>query len=129
MNRVVIDASALVALVFGERGGEEIARRLEGAAVYAPSLLKYEMANAAWKKARRQPECAPSIFSALDAALDPRRGIRWMDVDHVDAALVSAATGLSVYDASYVWLAGTLGADLLTLDARLAAAVAEGTAR
>jgi predicted nucleic acid-binding protein len=35
---------------------------------------------------------------------------------------MAQATGLSTYDASYLWLAGAVGADLVTLDARLAAA-------
>ena len=120
MTRVVVDASALVALAFNEPKSEEVARRLEGAAVYAPALLKFEMANAAWKKVRRQPDAARVILGALAQALDPRVGITWMEVDHTDAVLVSLATGLSAYDASYLWLAGILGADLVTLDARLA---------
>jgi predicted nucleic acid-binding protein len=32
-------------------------------------------------------------------------------------------TGLTAYDASYLWLAGWLEADLVTLDRRLAAVV------
>ncbi len=124
MNRVVVDASALVALAFNEPKGEEVARALDGAAVYAPALLKFEMANAAGKKVRRQPDCARPILSALATALDPRGGITWMEVDHADAVLVSLATGLSAYDASYLWLAGTLGADLVTLDTDLANAIA-----
>jgi predicted nucleic acid-binding protein len=122
MNRVVVDASALVALAFNEPKGAEVARRLEGAAVFAPALLKFEMANAAWKKARRQPDCAQPILAALATALDPRWGITWMEVDHAGAVLVSLATGLSTYDASYLWLAGILGADLVTLDGDLAGA-------
>ena len=39
-----------------------------------------------------------------------------------DVVLTARATGLSAYDASYLWLAGFLGADLVTLDARLARA-------
>ncbi len=46
-----------------------------------------------------------------------------MDVDHADAVLIARATGLTAYDASYLWLAGHLGAELVTLDARLAAAL------
>jgi predicted nucleic acid-binding protein len=36
--------------------------------------------------------------------------------------LLSNATGLSSYDASYLWLAGFLEADLVTRDRELAAA-------
>jgi predicted nucleic acid-binding protein len=78
------------------------------------------LANVAWKKARRQPADAAAILMALERALDDRSGLAWRDVDHADAVLVAEATGLSTYDASYLWLAGALGADLVTLDRRLA---------
>ena len=55
MTRVVVDASALAAIAFNEPGADEVARRLEGASVSAPLLLKFELANVAWKKIRRQP--------------------------------------------------------------------------
>ncbi len=48
--------------------------------------------------------------------------INWREVNHTDAALMAIETGLSVYDASYLWLAGSLAADLVTLDERLARA-------
>jgi predicted nucleic acid-binding protein len=51
--------------------------------------------------------------------------VTWRDVDAPDVALVAYASGLTAYDASYLWLAGLLGADLVTLDRRLAGAVAE----
>ena len=37
--------------------------------------------------------------------------------------LLARATATTSYDASYLWLAAYLGADLVTLDKRLAAAV------
>ena len=37
--------------------------------------------------------------------------------------MLANATGLTAYDASCLWLAASLGADLVTLDRRLAAAV------
>jgi predicted nucleic acid-binding protein len=122
MTRVVIDASALVAVAFNEPGADDVARRLEGASVAAPALLKFEMANVAWKKIRRQPEQARAMLMALAEAVGPGTGIRWVDVDPVDVATLSLETNLTAYDASYVWLAGTLGADLVTLDKRVAAA-------
>jgi predicted nucleic acid-binding protein len=120
---VVVDASALAALVFDEPGAELVAGRLEGCRVYAPPLLKYELANVAWKKARRHPELAGRVARALRVALERESWISWVDVDHADALLVARATGLTAYDASYLWLAGYLGADLVTLDGRVAAAL------
>jgi predicted nucleic acid-binding protein len=45
-----------------------------------------------------------------------------MDPSPVDVVLIANATGLSTYDASYLWLAGYLEADLATRDRALAAA-------
>jgi predicted nucleic acid-binding protein len=122
VKRVVVDASALAALAFAEPKGPAIEDYLDGALVYAPTLLKFEMAGVAWKKMRQRPADAASILTALRLALDERSNITWHDVHSVDVVLTAHATGLSVYDASYLWLAGSLGAELVTLDARLAAA-------
>jgi predicted nucleic acid-binding protein len=122
VKRLVVDASALAAVVFQEPGAEAVSQQLDGAIVFAPDLLKFELASAAWKKARQRPAEATKVLSALSLALDGRWNLNWQDVQPVDVVLVAQATGLSVYDASYLWLAGALGADLVTLDARLAAA-------
>lgn len=124
MTRVVVDASALAAIAFGEPAGRTMARELDGAAVFAPTLLQYELANIAWKKARRDPRQAPAILSALDAALADESGIIWRDVEAADIVLVALAVGCTAYDAAYLWLAGSLGADLVTLDVRLSRASA-----
>jgi len=124
MRRVVVDASAYVAVAFNEPKGKGVTARLEGAAVYAPTLLKFELANAAWKKARRDPAGAKAIMRALALANDPRWGIIWKDVDLADLVLISLATGLTAYDAAYVALAGLLGAELVTLDEGIVAACA-----
>ena len=65
MTRVVVDASALAALVFQEPEGDAVRQRLDGAAVFAPALLRFELMNTAWKKVRRQPADAAKILTAL----------------------------------------------------------------
>lgn len=124
MTQVVVDASAMAAMVFQEPAGAAIRDRLEGAVVFVPGLLKYELANTAWKKIRRHPEDAAKILTALAVALDDRWGLCWQDADPVDVALVAHATGVTAYDATYLWLAGSLGADLVTLDEQVVAASA-----
>jgi predicted nucleic acid-binding protein len=128
MTRVVVDASALAALVFQEPGAAAIRDRLDGATVFAPSLLRYELANVAWKKARRHPADAARILGALAVALDSDWGLTWREVEAADVVMLAAATGLTSYDASYLWLAGMLRADLVTLDARIAETSARLTA-
>lgn len=122
--RVVVDASAFAASVFSEPECAEVELRLHGAAVYAPHLLRAELSNIAWKKSRKYPAQTGQIMTALQTALSDDR-IIWSDVDPVDAALVALETGTTAYDASYLWLAGHLGADLVTLDRRLIIASAD----
>jgi predicted nucleic acid-binding protein len=127
MTRVVVDASVLAAIAFGEPRRDALAARLAGAIVCAPRLLELELANVAWKKLRRHPDQAGSILRALSEILSPKTGVHWHDVPAIDAAIVAAALGCTAYDAAYVWLAGSLGADLITEDPRLAQLTAAGS--
>jgi predicted nucleic acid-binding protein len=111
VKTVVVDASALAAIAFNEPRAAEVADRLQGRRVAAPHLLRLEMANVAWKKIRRRPEQAVAIAESLADALGEDSRIAFMDVDARDVLLIALGTQLSVYDASYLWLAGFLGAD------------------
>jgi len=119
--RVVPDASALAAMVFQEDGWESVVARLKGASVHAPELLRFELANIAVKKARRHPAQSAEVFARLIRGLERLKHIRWHYVSPTDVAMLASVTGLSAYDASYLWLAGWLEADLVTLDRRLGA--------
>jgi predicted nucleic acid-binding protein len=123
MRRVVVDASAIAAIVFNEPEAAQWVPRLEGAALFAPTLLRYELLSVAGKKCRHARDDSPRLIRALALALDPRAGITWMDPDPADVVLMAIATGLTTYDASYLCLAGLLDADLVTADRALAAAV------
>ena len=118
--RIVADASAIAAMVFNEEAGERIRAKLHGAAVCAPELLKSELANVALRKARRNPERAAELFGRLDEFMRRQQAIHWHDVNQTDVAILGSLTGLSAYDATYLWLAGSLEAELVTLDPRLA---------
>ena len=54
----------------------------------------------------------------------PLLGVREMPVDQDEVLFLAERTSLSVYDASYLWLAQILGAELVTLDRRLERAYA-----
>ncbi len=118
----VVDASALAALLFGEPEAETVARQLGDARLVAPALLGYELANVCLIKTRRHPEQQ----SALTAAFELRHqlGIEEVAVDHDGTLALAARTGLTAYDASYLWVARQLGAELVTLDRQLATAEA-----
>jgi predicted nucleic acid-binding protein len=123
MTRVVVDASVLAAVTFNEPGAGAWVERLEGAALYAPTLLRYELQSVAWKKCRQDPGQARGILEALSLALDPAAGLTWIDPEPADVVLIANTSRLTAYDAAYVCLAGMLGADLATADEALAAAV------
>lgn len=118
----VVDASALAALLFGEPDGEAIAARLDGSRLVAPPLLGFELAGVCLTKARRHPHQRQALTAAF--RLRARLGVEEATVDHDAAVALASATGLTAYDASYLWLARQLGAELVTLDRQLAVAAA-----
>jgi predicted nucleic acid-binding protein len=117
----VVDASALAALLFAEPEAETIAERLEGARLAAPSLLDFELANVCLTKIRRQPSQREALRTAFSLA--DRLKVETVAVDHAASLDLAEATGLTAYDASYLWLVRALGAELVTLDRKLIAAV------
>jgi len=118
----VVDASAVAALLFGEPEAEAVAMRLADARLVAPALLGFELANVCLVKSRRYPERRPALRAAFE--LRDRLAVEEVAVDHQGALDLAAATGLSAYDASYLWLARRLDAELVTLDKQLAKAQA-----
>lgn len=116
----VVDASALAALLFGEPGGARLAGRLAGAWLAAPALLPFEVANVCLIKMRRHPASRDRLRAAF--ALLPRLAIDIVAVDHDAVLSLADETRLTVYDASYLWLARELDGELVTLDKRLQAA-------
>lgn len=118
----VVDASALGAILFGEPESDEVAERLKGLLLVAPALLRFELANICWKKVRRYPEKRESLLAAHDFL--EQMEIYEADVRFGEVLELAEGTGITAYDASYLWLARALGLELVTLDARLAKAVA-----
>ena len=116
----VVDASALAALIFSEPEADIVAGRLEGARLAAPSLLDYELANVCLVKMRREPDRRDALRAAYRIA--HRLRIESVAVDRFGVLELAEATGLTAYDASYLWVARALGAELVTLDRKLAAA-------
>ena len=116
----MVDASALAALLFAEPEAEIIATRLNGARLAAPCLIDFELANVCLTKMRREPNKRDAIRAAFRLA--DRLRVEIVAVDHSAIVDLAEATGLTAYDASYLWLARTLEAELVTLDRKLAAA-------
>ena len=125
MRALVVDASALGALVFGEPKAEETSQALTDVTLVAPALLWFEMAAIATKKIRNHPDLAEQIQAAFGLAL--RLPIVIRDVDYGETVNLALKSDLTTYDASYLWLADHLDAELITLDAKLGK-TAEGRA-
>lgn len=113
----VVDASALAVLLFGEPEAEAMAAQLDGARLIAPSLLAFELANVCVVKCKRHPAQREALLAGFQ--LRDRLGIEEVAVDHDGVAELALETGLTAYDASYLWLARQLGAELVTLDKEL----------
>ena len=114
----VVDASVLGALFFREERYQEAVRLASGNDWLAPTLLRYEMANIAVKKISDAPQQRETLVASLQRFL--RLNIDFREVDCRQVVELATLTGLTAYDASYLFVARELGMPLLTFDAQLA---------
>ena len=117
MPAKVVDASVVAAIAFGEPRAGEARALVEGCDLVAPPLLAYELTGVARKKALHYPSERDRILALLRDARS--LSIRWEEVDHPAVLDLALATGLTTYDAAYLFLARSLGLPLATLDERL----------
>jgi predicted nucleic acid-binding protein len=126
MNVRVVDASALGAMVFGEPEAQKIAGILTGSPLIGPALLPFELASVCLKKIKAHPAKKNLIIEAFE--MSGNLDIEYVEVDHGDVITLAEETGLTTYDAAYLWLARETGGRLVTLDAKLLKA-AEGSSK
>ena len=119
----VVDASTMAAIIFQEPGANEVDERLAGAMLAAPSLLQFELTNVCRTKLRQFPDQRDVLLDQFSVGLEIP--IEAREVDHLETLALAEHFRLSAYDASYLWLARELGAELVTLDRRLERAAAE----
>jgi predicted nucleic acid-binding protein len=118
----VVDASAIAAMLFGEAEGPAVAAQLTGARLLAPAFIAIELGSVCVKKVRRAPELRGLLLHYF--ALRTTLRIEMLDIDSDAVVALALDTGLTGYDASYLWLARDLRAELVTLDKQLARAAA-----
>lgn len=121
MAAKVMDVSVLAAIIFEEPRAAEAFNLIQGVELHAPRLLAYELTRVAQRKSRAYLAQREAIENSLESAL--LMDIQWSEVDHVVVLRLALETGLTTYDASYLYLARTLGLALVTFDARLQAVV------
>lgn len=116
----VVDASVVIKWFVPEIHSEAARRLLDTTGSYvAPDLLFPELGNAIWKKVQREElsarqgrELAADV-SAVAVETVPSRSL------FEDAYAIAVATGLTVYDATYLALAVRLETKVITADERL----------
>lgn len=107
MNVRVVDASALGAIVFGEPRAHEIASALSRTVLIAPALLPFEMASICLKKIKDHPAQKEMIIKAFEAS--GKLAIDYIEVERAQVIALAEETGLTTYDATYLWLARETG--------------------
>ena len=113
----VVDASALGAVLFDEPEADTITERLRHCELAAPTLLKFEVSNTCLKKILRHPDQRNAMLVGFSMLW--HYPIEFVEIDHASALGLAETTGLTFYDASYLWLARQLRAELVTLDKQL----------
>jgi len=113
----IVDASAIGALIFGEPKAEDIAKALGDSQMVAPALIWFELASICLRKIETHPAQRDQILRAFNLAR--KLAIEIVEVDHWAVVNLAYETGLTTYDASYLWLARHLQGKLVTLDRKM----------
>ena len=120
---LVVDTSALLAVLTGEATRDRLIARTQGAELLAPVSVHWEVGNAFSALLKRRRLKLPDVQAALAAyAQIP---IRFVDVELAAALELADRFGLYAYDAYLMACARRQRAPLLTLDARLGRAAKE----
>lgn len=117
---MVIDTSALLAVLLLEPERPAIIAATKGARLFAPASLPWEVGNALVATIHRRRLTTTEAAGAWTAyGAVP---LRLVEVDVGQAVELAAELGLYAYDAYMLSLARSRGLPLLTLDTQLAAA-------
>jgi predicted nucleic acid-binding protein len=117
---MIIDASAILAVLLDEPERRPLIRATEGVELMAPVSLPLEVGNAlvaAVRRRRLTPEQAKQAWASYSAV-----PVRLLDVDVARAIDTALSLGLYAYDAYVLEAARRRGLPLLTLDQQLRSA-------
>lgn len=117
VDRLVVDASVLGAVFFLEPEAAFLEKRLGGKVWVAPTLIDYEVGSIFLKKMKTHAKMRKELHDCYRLYCDAR--IERVEVPIHAVIPLAEKYGLTVYDASYFWLAKELDLDLLTLDKQL----------
>lgn len=120
--QLVIDTSALMAVLLEEPERPALVAATRGAVLLAPASLPWEVGNALVATVRRRRLTrreAAAVWAAYEGV-----PLRLLDVNVREAVETAIELGLYAYDAYFLVLARSRQLPMLTLDQRLGAAAA-----
>ena len=123
--RFVVDASVAIKWLVAEEQSDIADRLLDGShELFAPRLMASEVGNALWRKVR-VGEIEPRQAGELAAAI-PALPVGWAEDDELSADALRIAISLErpAYACTYLALAHSLSAKLITADAHFASSIA-----
>jgi predicted nucleic acid-binding protein len=118
MPEIVIDTSAIVAVITDASEKPALIEMTENAALIAPSSVHWEVGNAFSAMIRRGRLTPALAARAID--IYHSIPIRFVDVDLTASLMIAAEHRLYAYDAYLIECSRTRRAPLLTLDRALA---------
>ena len=124
---LVVDTSALIAVLTAEPTRDRLIARTQGAELLAPGSVHWETGNALSALLKRRRLKLAEVQAALAAYA--RIPIRLVEVELGVALELADRLGLYAYDAYLMACARQHGAPLLTLDPRLGRAAHEAGVR
>ena len=116
-DRFVLDASAVGAVLFREPRSQTIEKEIESGIWLAPTLLDYEVGSIYLKKIAKYPSLKRDLDKSYHLFL--HLPIDRVEIPIPEALIEAVKHRLTIYDASYYWLAKRLHAKLVTLDKKL----------
>lgn len=117
---IVIDTSALIAVIVDEPEREMIIHLTKGCSLIGPGSIPWEVGNAfsaMFKQDRLTIEEAQKGFAIIEEI-----PLRYINVDYVNALKISKQNNLYAYDAYFLDCAMRNKSPLLTLDRKLISA-------
>jgi len=117
---IVIDTSAIIAVITGEPERGRIVELTAGAALIGPGSIPWEIGNAfsaMFKRGRLTFDESRKGFAIFGTI-----PIRYIEPDFINAMEISEQAGIYAYDAYFIDCAARQKSPLLTLDQKLRAA-------
>jgi len=120
---IIIDASAILAVLLNEPERDGITKMTAGASLAAPACLEFEIGNALGALMKRNAISIPQAVSVYHEFC--KIPVRELQVNIPTSLVVSREENIYAYDAYYLTCAEQMRLPMLTLDKRLAAVSAK----